>query len=240
MSAILRMFKVPSHSALFNPAITDSFDAAPSPSAESPYRRASGVLSHALKSCDSVKGSLWQGVSRTHTLLSLAGMHFFFYWNEPERKKNKRERVTSRCFTSSGFLEKLLFKIQPSIMSSRRMRMLFKLKPSTVFRCPRGNSVCSESTPLVCFLAVRPCWAAQVSLPAAVVHTMLLHLSDFIKGCESTDCPDVHSEISAFGIWYYWPADIISQWRHHKNIGKLLSDFKCTFFCFLTICEDVE
>lgn len=74
------MFKVGLQSALFNPDISDSFDAAPPPRADSPHRRASGALSHALKSCDSVKGSLWQGASSARTVLSrlLAGVHFFF------------------------------------------------------------------------------------------------------------------------------------------------------------------
>lgn len=74
------MFKVGSQSALFNPDISDSFDAAPPPRADSPHRRASGALSHALKSCDSVKGSLWQGASSARTVLSrlLAGVHFLF------------------------------------------------------------------------------------------------------------------------------------------------------------------
>lgn len=118
MSAILRMFKVPLQSALFNPAITDSFDAAPSPSAESPYRRASGVLSHALKSCDSVKGSLWQGVSRTHTLLSLAGIHFFFLLLKWAWKKKQKRTCDLTMLHVLRFLEKLLFK---SYQESRRI-----------------------------------------------------------------------------------------------------------------------
>lgn len=82
------MFKVRLQSALFNPDISDSFDAAPSLRADFPHRRASGVLSHALKSCDSVKGSLWQGVSSARTVLSrlLAGMHFFFIEMSLEEK----------------------------------------------------------------------------------------------------------------------------------------------------------
>lgn len=116
MSAILRMFKVPLLSALFNPAITDSFDAAPSPSAESPYRRASGVLSHALKSCDSVKGSLWQGASRAHSIISCRdALTFLLKWAR-EKKKNKRERVTSWRFAiSDSWGKKTALQIQPRL-----------------------------------------------------------------------------------------------------------------------------
>lgn len=118
------MFKVPSQSALFNPAITDSFDAAPSPSAESPYRRASGVLSHALKSCDSVKGSLWQGVSRTHTLYYLLPGYTSFFIEMSLREKNKKQKRTCdlAMLHFLWFLEKLLFKCN---QESRRVRKMW-------------------------------------------------------------------------------------------------------------------
>lgn len=91
------MFKVGLQSALFNPDISDSFDAAPPPRADPPpHRRASGALSHALKSCDSVKGSLWRGggASSPHTVLSrlLAGVHFFFIeMSLGEKAKEERQ-----------------------------------------------------------------------------------------------------------------------------------------------------
>lgn len=169
MSAILRMFKVPLPSALFNPAITDSFDAAPSPSAESPYRRASGVLSHALKSCDSVKGSLWQGVSRAHTLLSLAGIHFFFFIIEMSPREKTKEGT---CDLAT--LRFLAVRIQPRIQRwlhlklstwwARSPEAARSLQMSAWKQCLRWIntiSVFSNSGPLLSGSSVRACCCAS-------------------------------------------------------------------------------
>lgn len=108
----------------------------------------------------------WAWKKKQKRTCDLAMLHFLWFWDKLLFKCNQESCRVGKyeCVSNWWFDERVQ-------------------KLSIVFRCPCGNSVSSESTPLVCFLTVAPCWAAQVSVPAAVVHMMLLHSSDFIKGC---------------------------------------------------------